>query len=141
MDNPGAFQLTANGNAFAITSAGTQVGDWIDGFDGITALTAQFQFMTGSGSSGTVTAYLQTSIDQGQTPIDIAAVAFTTASATSVVNLCGLTPKTTPVTPWQQALSAGTCVDGILGDRFRVVVVSTGTYLNSSSLNVTGVAR
>ena len=140
MDNPGPFQLTIGGNAFSITGPGTFVGDWEDGCEGILALSAQLQFIYGGGGAS-VTAYLQTSIDQGQTPIDIAAVEFTTASATEVVNLSGLTPRTTPLVPTQQGLTPGDCNDGILGDRFRLVVVVVGTYTQSTLLNATGVAR
>lgn len=140
MERPGAIQFRLNGGAFSIASAGTFIGDWVEDLDGILALSLQAQFLYGSGGTS-VTVYVQTSIDQGQTPIDIAALQFTTASATSIVNLSGLTPKTTPAVPSQQALAAGTCLDGVLGDRFRAVVVVVGTYAASTILNVTGVAK
>lgn len=115
---------------FSITSAGTYVGDWVDGFDGVAALTAQIRFAYGSGGTSAVI-YLQTSLDGGTTAVDIAAVGVTTASATKVVNLSGLTPKTTAATPADGALTTDTALDGVLGDRFRVKVVSVGTYANT----------
>ncbi|QXX74242.1 hypothetical protein [Methylovirgula sp. HY1] len=141
MDNPGALQFTQNGGAFQIGAPATATSDPTSGCDlaGITALTLQFAFKFGSGS-GTVTAYVQTSLDQGQSWIDIAAVQFTNASSTQIVNLSGLVPQTTPLTPTQGTLAAGTCVDGVLGDRVQAVVVTTGAYQNSL-LNLTGVAR
>ena len=140
MDNPGAFQLTYQGGAFPIVGPGTFIGDWIAGLDGMLAASLQAQLLYGNGGT-TVTVYFQTSLDQGQTPIDISAVQFTTASGTEVANLSGLTPKTTPVAPGQQTLTPGTSVDGVLGDRLRAVVVVAGTYGNSTLLNLTGIAR
>ena len=141
MDNPGAMQFTySNGAAFPIVSAGTFIGDWIEDLAGMLALSLQAQLAYGSGGT-TVTVYFQTSIDQGQTAIDIAAVQFATAPGTEMANLSGLTPKTTPVAPGQQTLTPGTCVDGILGDRVRAVVVVVGTYGGSTALNLTGIAR
>jgi hypothetical protein len=136
MDNPGPFQLRYQNGAFPLASAGTFIGDWEDGFEGILALAAQFAFAFGSGS-GTIAAYLQTSLDQGQSAIDIAAI---DVGGTQVVNLSALTPRTTPLTPTQQALALGTCNDGILGSLFRAVVVVTGGY-QGSSLNISGEAR
>lgn len=140
MDNPGALQLTYNGGAFPVAQAGTFVGDWIEALDGMLAVAIQARFAYGAGGS-TATLYIQTSLDQGATPIDIAAIAFTTASAVEAVNLSALTPKTTPVIPAQQALAPGTCVDGLLGDRLRAVLVVTGSYTQSTLLDVRAVSR
>lgn len=140
MDNPGPFQLTYQGGAFPIVGPGTFIGDWTTDLDGMLAVSLQAQLLYGSGGT-TATVYFQTSLDQGQTAIDICAAQFTTASATEVANLSGLTPKTTPLVPGQQALTPGTSVDGVLGDRLRAVVVVTGTYGQSTLLNLTGVAR
>ncbi len=120
---------------FSITGAATQVGDWVDQFDGLLGLTAQFRLAYGSGGTS-VKAYLQTSIDQGVTAIDIACVVFATTSEVNVLNFSGLTPKTTQVVPTDGALADDTAVDGILGDRFRLKVVSTGTYAGSTVLSV-----
>ena len=140
MDNPGPLQLTYNDGPFAIAGAGILVGDWIEDLDGMLAAAIQARFAYG-GAGTSATLYIQTSFDQGATPVDIAAIAFTTASAVDVVNLSALTPKTTPVVPAQQALTPGTCVDGLLGDRLRAVVVVAGTYTNSTLLDVRAVVR
>ncbi|KAF2991152.1 hypothetical protein OGR47_02710 [Methylocystis sp. MJC1] len=140
MNQPGPFQLTQNGVAFQIVGPGTLIGDFVEGLDGVQAITFQAQFLYGSGGSS-VTAYLQTSIDQGNSWIDIAAVQFTTVGGAEMLNLSGLTPKTTPIIPTNQALTPGQTVDGILGDRFRAVVVVAGAYGSSSLLNITGCAR
>lgn len=140
MDNPGPLQLTFNGGAFQITGAGVLVGDWITGLAGILAASLQAQFLYGSGGEN-CTVYVQTSIDQGQTAIDIAAIEFAQASGTEIVNLSALTPKTTPAAPTQQSLAPGSSVDGVLGDCLRAVVVVAGTYNNSTLLNVTAMAR
>lgn len=115
---------------FTVTTAGTQTGDWVEDFDGILALMAQIRLAWGSGGSS-IKVYLQTSADQGTVVIDIACVVFASASEVAVLNFSGLTPKT-QVTPTDGALSDDTVVDGILGDRFRIKIVSTGTYAGST---------
>jgi hypothetical protein len=68
------------------------------------ALSLQVRLAWGSGGTS-IKAYIQTSLDQGATWIDVACVAFTAASATKALNLSGLTPKTTQVTPTDGALA------------------------------------
>jgi hypothetical protein len=141
MQNPGPFQLTMGGvGAFSVVAAGTYLGDWVAGFAGILAASFQAQFLFGSGS-GAATLYIQTSVDQGQTPIDVAAIQFSNASETAFVNLSGLTPRAVFDIPTQQSLAAGAVNDGVLGDRFRAVLLVTGAYNNGTLLNVTGCAR
>jgi len=140
MDNPGALQLTQNGSAFPIVGPGTFIGDAIEGLEGMKSLSLQAQFLYGSGGAS-VLAYIQTSLDQGQTWFDIAALQFETSSGTQIINLSADDANTTPFTPSQQSLPAGTCINGVLGDRLRAVVVVTGTYGASSLLNLAGCAR
>lgn len=136
MNSPGIYSL----GDIAITGAGTQTGTVVDGLDGMTAVTLQARLAYGSGGTK-VSAYIQTSLDQGSTWVDIACITFGTAGATKIVNLSGLTPKTTEVTPADGALADDTCVDGVLGDRLRVKAVSTGTYAGSTVLSVRAAVR
>lgn len=136
MDTPGIQSL----GDFTITAADTQTGDAVDGLEGLLALAAQLRLAYGSGGT-TVRAYVQTSLDQGTTWIDIACVLFGTASEVAALNFSALTPKTTQVTPTDGALSDDTAVDGVLGDRFRLKVVSTGTYAGSTVLSARICAR
>jgi len=115
---------------FTIAGAGTQTGDWVSDLDGLMAAAAQMRLAYGSGGTS-VKAYLQTSLDQGTTPIDIACFTFTTAGASKARNLSALTPKTTDVTPTDGTLTDDTSVDGILGDRFSLKIVSVGTYVGT----------
>jgi hypothetical protein len=119
---------------FTITTAGTQIGSVVTGLEGILGAAAQMRLAYGSGGTS-VKAYLQTSLDQGTTWIDAACFTFTTASAVKVRNLSGLTPKTSDVIPTDGTLTDDTTVDGILGDRFRLKVVSVGTYAGSTVLS------
>lgn len=130
MDNPGIQSL----GDFTITAAGTQTGDWVDDLEGALSIAANMRLAYGSGGTS-ISVYLQTSLDQETTAIDIACFTFTTASLNKVRNLSALTPKTTDVTPTDGTLTADTSVDGILGDRFRVKVVSVGTYAGSTVLS------
>jgi aspartate aminotransferase-like enzyme len=126
---------------FTITTAGTFTGEWVEDLDGVLSLAVQFRFIFGSGGTS-VKAYLQTSLDDGDTVVDIASVVFgNTVSEVAAFNFSSLTPKTTQVTPTDAALADDTNVDGLLGDRFRVKIVVVGTYAGSTTLNVTAVAR
>jgi hypothetical protein len=138
MNNPGIKDLASVAITAALTgSVVTQSVDaqgntitYVDRLEAMVAAAIQFRLAYGSGGT-TIKAYLQTSFDQGQTWVDIACAAFTTASAVKIFNLSALTPKTTAVTPTDGSLTDDTCVDGLLGDRLRVKVTSTGTYTNT----------
>lgn len=119
---------------FTITAAGTATGTPVTGLDGMLAATVHLRLAYGSGGTS-IRAYLQTSIDQGTTWVDVACALFATASEVAIFNLSGLTPKTTQITPTDGALADDTCVDGVLGDRFRLKVVSVGTYAGSTVLS------
>lgn len=120
---------------FTIGAAGTQVGDWVTGLAGILAATLQARLAYGSGGTA-IKVYIQTSIDEGTTPIDIACITFGTEGAQKVVNLSGSTPKGTPATATDATLADNTALDGVLGDRFRAKVVSTGVYAGSTVLSL-----
>ncbi|MER8540250.1 hypothetical protein NKH17_12425 [Mesorhizobium sp. M1334] len=130
MDNPGLYSL----GDLAVTVAGTQVGDWITDLEGMLAALANLRLAYGSGGT-TIRAYLQTSLDGGTTAVDIACVLFQTASETAVLNFSALTPKLTQVVPTDGALADDTAIDGVLGDRLRLKLVSTGTYAGSTVLS------
>ena len=119
---------------FAIAAAGTFVGDWVSGLDGLLAAAAQLRFTGGSGGTS-VKAYLQTSLDQGTTAVDIACVVFATTAEVAALNFSALTPKLTQVIPTDGALADDTAIDGILGDRFRLKYVVTGAYSGSPVLS------
>lgn len=124
----------------AIGAAGTQVTQAVTGLDGMTAVSIHARLVYGSGGT-TVRAYVQTSLDQGQTWIDVACILFGTTSEAEVVNLSGLTPRTTPAAPTDGSLADDTGLDGILGDRLRVKAISTGTYAGSTVLSVRAACR
>jgi hypothetical protein len=130
MLNPGSYTLC---NRVLTTALTGEAQTAIDGLEGITGASIKFQFSYGSGGA-TVKVYVQVSLDGGETFMDVACFAFTTASATRVINLSGLTPVTTAVTPADGALADNTYVDGVMGAIWRVKVISTGTYVNSNIL-------
>ena len=102
---------------------------------GFANLGIQAKFVYGSGGTS-ATAYVQTSIDDGVTWIDIASLQFTTSSATKVVNLTSGTPITTPATPTDGSLTANTVVNGVIGNRYRVKYTTVGTYAGGTTLSV-----
>jgi hypothetical protein len=123
----------------ALTTAINEAQTAIIGLDGMTAATIQARLAMGSGGT-TAKVYIQTSLDQGTTWIDVACLAFTTTGATKLVNLSGLTAKTAPASPTDGAMADDTCLDGVLGDRLRAKIVTTGTY-SSAVLSVRAAVR
>ncbi len=111
---------------------------FIDGLDFAAAVTLQANFTWGSAGT-TVKVDVETSLDQGSTWIPIYRFAFTTASAEKVINLSGLTPVTSVYTPTTLSDDAGK--DGILGDRLRCRITSTGTYAGNTSVAVRAAVR
>lgn len=147
MDNPGTKNLgdVSIGAADAgsvITSGTDETGAaiaYIGDFEGAVGATLQANF--NAGTPGTkVTLYYQTSLDQAQSWIDVWAPTFTTASGKKVVNLWAGTPVA-PFTPTDGTLADDTVVNGIIGDRWRVKKVTTGTYSGNASISTRAVMR
>jgi hypothetical protein len=136
MQTPGVFEL----GDIAITTAGTQTGTAVTDLDGMLAASLAVRFAYGAGGTS-AKVYIATSFDQGTTWCDVACMAFTTASATKIVNLSGLTPKTTAVTPTDGSLADDTVVDGLLGDRLRAKIVVVGTYSANTLVSMRAVVR
>ena len=127
----------------SITTAQTYVGDWIDGFDGVVALSVDLQMFYGSGgTSGAV--FVQTSLRQATDVtdggVDLICMTFTTASKSRMYNLSGLTPENAFI-PTDGALADDSQQDGMLGDRFRLKVITTGTYSGQSVVSCRIAAR
>jgi hypothetical protein len=120
-----------------VSSAGV-AQSFVDSLDWMAAVTLQANFTYGSGGS-TLKVDVETSMDQGLTWVAIARFAFSTASAEKLVNLSGLTPVTTVYTP--ATLSDDAVKDGVLGDRLRAKITSTGTYAGNTSVSVRAAVR
>lgn len=114
---------------FAITTAGTYVGQAVTGLDGMRSMSAQLSFA--HGTSGTsVDAYLQTSLDGGATWIDIANAHWTTSSAVAVLNFF-TDEGVDAFVPSDGAMSSNTNQQGVLGNQVRLKLTTVGTYANT----------
>ena len=80
---------------------------------------------------------MQTAI--GDNFFDIATFHFDTASARYIFKLSSLTPRTSEYTPTDGTLAPNTCVDGLLGSRYRLKTSSTGTYA-ATTLTIDAIA-
>lgn len=125
MQNPGTYPLAVLGITTALTA---QVQTPIDDLDGVTAVTIECAFQYGSGGTS-LSALVQTSLDEGITWRDVARFDFTTVSDVRYSNLSGLTPK---VNVAYVALASAGVIDGLLGDQLRAVITSVGTYVNTT---------
>lgn len=96
----------------------------------------QGTFTYGSGGT-TADAWVQTSIDEGGTWIDVANFHFLLASKRFLFNLSALTSVTTQnSTTTDGTMAANTSLDGFLGPLWRVKYTTTGTYAGGTILRV-----
>lgn len=149
MNNPGLYNLgdaaLATINAATTATVITSSSDaqsttiaYVDRLEGMLAASLQANFTYGAGGTSLKVIW-ETSIDQGTTWVEVCRMAFATASEENIVNLSGLTPKTTVVTP--AVLSDDTCLDGIFGDRWRARILTVGTYTGNTNLALRMSAR
>ncbi len=128
MDAPGSYTLPMDSGDFNITTAATYTGDWLDGLDGMESMSAQIDFRAGAGGTS-VRAYIQTSLDGGATPLDIACLLFTVADRRAL-NFSSQNPAVA-FTCSDGALADNTQHDGILGTMVRLKLVTAGTWANT----------
>jgi hypothetical protein len=123
MINPGSFVLCTAQITAALTG---QAFSSIDNLEGMTGISLEARFQYGSGGT-TAIAKVQTSLD-GSLWRDIARFDFATAPATKIANLNGLTPK--GIFAYAD-LGAEGVLDGFMGKALRVVLTTTGTYVDT----------
>ena len=129
-----------------ITAAGTVTGDaYVFGPRTALGLIVESIFDYGSGGT-TAKVYIQTSLDGGTTWFDVVSHAFATTDANKVSGITTLiAPASQGFAPGDAALTDNTIIQGVLGDRIRVKLVTAGTYAGSTTVAVwaslTGVGR
>lgn len=118
---------------FSIGAAGSQTGEAVTDLGGMSAATLSARLAYGSGGTSCY-AIVETSLDQGVTWVQIARFDFTTSGLQKLLTVSGLTPRLAAASAG--SLSSDTALDGVIGDRLRATVVSTGTYAGSTVLSV-----
>lgn len=83
--------------------------------------------MTYISGGTTAKVYVQTSLDDGVTWFDIKQFAFTTASAVKNANV-DAQAQITSATPTTGTMTDDAIAHGLMGDRIRFAVTTTGTY-------------
>lgn len=101
----------------------------------VRALSLEAIFVYGSGGT-TVDAWVQTSLDDGVSWFDIAQFAFLLASLNKVTVIVPSLGEA-GVLVVAKALADDTKVD-VIGDRIRVAYTTTGTYADTTTLQVVG---
>jgi hypothetical protein len=120
------------------TSAAGAAQALVDRLGGMAAVSLQAKFVYGGSGGTSCVAVVQTSLDQGQSWIDIARFDFAQANSVKVANISAagaLAPAAVA------ALGAEGKLDGILGDRLRCKITTDGTYASGTSLSVRAAAR
>lgn len=131
--------LTATIITTALT--GTTPGTTYTKLGGLNYLVVESIFTYGSGGT-TAKVWIQTSFDGGTTWCDIASHAFTTATASKMSALTtAIAPATQAQAPTDATLADNTVNNGLLGDRVRMKITTTGTYGGSTTLKIVGYAR
>ena len=120
---------------WTITTPGTYVGYWADGLGGTELLQAQFRFLYGTGSGG-IRVCLQSSLDQGTTAFDVVVEDFAAVAKTAIFAIRQGSSSTVLAPGEGGNDAAGFSVSpgvqcSVLGDRFRLKVIVTGTYANT----------
>ncbi|MER9471086.1 hypothetical protein [Mesorhizobium sp. M0520] len=125
MNNPGSHVLFAGAIGAALAAqAQTAITD-LEGMLGVT-LIAQLL----GGTAGTsIVALVQTSLDGGATWFDVARFDFANTAGVKYANLSGTVSKAIIA---YAALAAEGVNDGLVGDQFRAVITSVGTYTNTT---------
>lgn len=113
--------------------------EYLDRLGGMVGCSISANFNAGNGAGTSVKVDVFTTLNQGATWIHVARIAFLNASAEKVLNLSGLTPKTTPAAP--AALNDDSCLDGVFGDRWRCSITTVGTFGGNASVSVRLSAR
>ena len=130
-------------DGLAITTAiSAVVQNVFSGLYGMKELSVEANFVRGSGGT-TVKVWIQTSLDGGSNWIDVMNFAFTTTSLRKIhtVVMPAVVATRTNVTPTDATLGDNLIVDGILGDRLRAKVTTTGTYGGTTTLDVNFVPK
>jgi hypothetical protein len=126
--NPGQYTLLSRAITTAINGEAQTA---VDKLAGIASATLQCEFSYGSGGTS-CKIWVQVSLDQGLTWIDVANFAFTTSSGVKVINLWAGTEQN-QYTPTDGALDDNTCVFGFLGAVMRAKLTTVGTYANTTA--------
>ena len=121
--------------SLTVTAAGTYPSDEISIPMGASVIVAQAAFARAAGGT-TCDVFVQTSVDNGSTWIDIIQFAFATTTVTKISGVRPYIALAANVTPSDGGLSDNTILDGMIGDRLRVKTVVVGTYLGASTLDV-----
>ena len=145
MNNAGIFNLGDAAISDAVTdsiitsgssSAGT-TQSLIDRLEGMSSVTLHAKLVYGSGGTACLVV-VQTSLDQGASWIDVCRFDFATANASKTANLsAGSAAAVASVA----ALGAEGKVDGVLGDRLRAKITTTGTYAGNTAVSVRASVR
>jgi len=109
------------------------------GLYGMKSLSVEANLTYGADGT-TIKVWIQTSLDGGSNWIDIMNFAFTTASGRKVSTV-KIAAGATAVVPTDGTSGDNGIVDGILGDRIRAKVTTTGTYSGSTTLEVNAVPK
>lgn len=126
------FALPPPGDAapdWQISVAGTFVGDWVTDLAGVSLISLQVRLLWGAGGTS-IKAYLQSSLDQGTTAYDVAALVFAAASRAVVLSVLQTTSAV--IVPVEAGAEAEGVAAAVFGDRFRLKIVVVGTYTNTT---------
>jgi hypothetical protein len=123
-----------------LAAAETYVTDPVRLAPGTKTLAVLAKFVRAGGGT-TAKAYVQTTLDNGSTWMDVASLAFATTTANQLAVVKTDVAVAAAVVPTDGTMTDDTILDGVLGDRVRVKLITVGTYSGASHITVTAVAN
>lgn len=130
-----ATNPTTGATDLTISTAATTECTAIEDLDGLEEVDVFIRFAYGTSGGTSVKVYVQTSLDGGNTWIDLWCFTATTASKTRARSF--KPSQSGELTPTDGTLSDDTVASPcVLGDRLRAKVVVTGTYAGSAALSI-----
>lgn len=135
-------RVTLLANTALATAVANQASTPVGGLAGMTDVVLEAKFVRAGGGT-TCKVWVQTSLDDGATWFDVACFAFTTTTASKLnsVHVNPATPLTPATVPASATLADDTVLNGVLGDRLRTLMTTTGTYTGASSIEIHAVTK
>lgn len=135
-------RLTLLPNTALAAAVAAQAGPEFSGLADVDVLILEAKFVRAGGGT-TCKVWVQTSLDAGASWFDVACFAFatTTGNKLHAVVARPATAFTPATVPASGALTDDTVLNGVLGDRFRTLLTTTGTYSGASSIEVHAVTK
>jgi hypothetical protein len=129
-------------NATLAAAAANVAGTEFTGLAKAKYIALEAKFVRAAGGT-TCKVWIQTSLDGGVSWFDVACFAFATTSLNKLhaLRYDPATPLTPATQPASATLADDTVLNGVIGDRLRTLMTTTGDYSGASSIQIHAVIK